>query len=464
MINEIINKLQDKKIAILGFGIEGKSTYKFIRKYLPDMELTIIDAKDKRNEEICSDDSKLSFVFGEDHLNDLNDYDLIIKSPGISFKDIDVSSFKEKITSQLELLLEVNRKNIIGITGTKGKSTTTALIYEMLKDQGKDAILAGNIGIPALDEIEHYNDKTIIVTEMSSHQLEFIETSPHIALLLNLYQDHLDHDGTLEHYHNNKMNIFKYQTEDDICFYSSDNPYTIKKMSEYDYKAKKYDVSFDDNKAGKYSVRISKPNVFLGDKIIYTDGERNLIGDHYLKDIMFVVALADVLGLDLDKVKETIKNFKPLEYRLENMGIYDGINYYVDTIATIPEATMGAVRALPNIDTLIVGGEDRKTDYDHFIEFLNNDPSTKNIRNIICMYGTGEKIYPKLNKEGRNVWYTNELKEAVKLAKENTAQNKTCLLSPAASSKDYFTDYREKGKYFKCLVANQETDIREHQK
>ena len=464
MINEIINKLQYKKIAILGFGIEGKSTYKFIRKYLPEIELTIIDGKDKSNEEICVGDSKLSFVSGADYLNNLNDYDLIIKSPGISFKDIDVSSFKEKITSQIELLLEVNRKNIIGITGTKGKSTTTSLIYEMLKDQNKDVVLAGNIGIPALDGIEDYKDDTLIVVEMSSHQLEFIETSPHIALLLNLYQDHLDHDGTLEHYHNNKMNIFRFQTEDDICFYSSDNPYTIKKLSEYDYKAKKYDVSFDDNKSTDCSVRISKPNVYLGNKLIYTDGERNLIGDHYLKDIMFVVALADILGLDLDKVKETIKNFKPLEYRLENMGIIDGINYYVDTIATIPEATMEAVKALPDIDTLIIGGEDRKTDYDHFIEFLNNNPASKNIRNIICMYGTGERIYPKLNKEGRNVWYTNELKEAVKLAKENTAQNKICLLSPAASSKDYFTDYREKGKYFKCLVTNQETDIKEHEK
>ena len=464
MINEIINKLQGKKIAILGFGIEGKSTYKFIRKYLPDMDLTIIDSKDKSNEEICSGDLKLSFISGPNYLDNLEEYDLIFKTPGISLKDIDITNFKDKITSQLELLLETNKKNIIGVTGTKGKSTTSSLIYEMLKEQGKDVILVGNIGLPIFDEIEKYKEGTIIVVEMSSHQLEFIETSPHIALLLNLFQDHLDHDGTLEHYHNNKMNIFKYQTEDDICFYSSDNLYTIKKMSEYDYKAKKYDISFDNNKSTDHSVRISKPNVFLGDKLIYTDGERKLIGDHYLKDIMFVVALADILGLNLDKVKETIKNFKPLEYRLENMGIYDGINYYVDTIATIPEATMEAVKALPDIDTLIIGGEDRKTDYDHFIEFLNSNPAAKDIRNIICMYGTGERIYPELNKDGRNVWYTNELKEAVKLAKENTAQNKICLLSPAASSKDYFTDYREKGKYFKCLVANQETDIIEHKK
>ena len=464
MINEIINKLDGKKIAILGFGVEGKSTYRFIRKYLPDIELTLIDKRDVSHDLTGSGDPNVTYIVGDEYLNNLDIYDVIIKTPGISLKDIDITNIKSKITSQLELLLEANRKNIIGITGTKGKSTTSSLIYNMIKDQGKDVILAGNIGVPVLDEIENYKEDTIIVIEMSSHQLEFVETSPHIALLLNLFQDHLDHDGTLEHYHNNKMNIFRYQTEDDICFYSSDNPYTIKKLSEYDYKAKKYDISFDDKISTDQSVRISKPNVYLGNKIIYTDGERNLIGDHYLKDIMFVVALADVLDLDLDKVKETIKNFKPLEYRLENIGIYDGINYYVDTIATIPEATMEAVKALPDIDTLILGGEDRNTDYEPFIEFLNNNPATKNIRNIICMYGTGKRILPELNKEGRNVWYTKELKEAVKLAKENTAKNKICLLSPAASSKDYFTDYREKGKYFVCLVTNQETDIKEHEK
>lgn len=461
MINEIINKLRDKKIAILGYGVEGKSTYKFIRRYLPEVELTLIDKRDVSHDLTGSGDPNVTYKIGDDYLNNLDIYDLIIKTPGISLKDIDITNIKSKITSQLELLLEVNRKNIIGITGTKGKSTTSTLIYQMIKDQGRDVILAGNIGIPVLDEIEKYTEDTTLVIEMSSHQLEFIETSPHIALLLNLYQDHLDHDGTLEHYHNNKMNIFRYQTEDDICFYSSDNPYTMKKLSEYDYKAKKYDISFDNNNRSEQSVRISKPNVFLGDKIIYTDGERNLIGDHYLKDIMFVVALADILGLDLDKVKETIKSFKPLEYRLENMGIYDGINYYVDTIATIPEATIEAIKALPNIDTLIVGGEDRNTDYDQFIEFLNNNHS---IKNIICMYGTGKRIISELNKDGRNVWYTNELKEAVKLAKENTTKNKICLLSPAASSKDYFTDYREKGLYFKCLVTNQETNIKEHEK
>lgn len=199
MYKKIIEKLENKEIAILGFGREGKSTYKFIRKHLPNKNITIIDKN-----EIELEDENVIKITGKKYLDNLQQYDVIIKSPGISLNNIDISSFQEKITSQLELLLEVNRKNIIGITGTKGKSTTSTLTYEVLKDQLKDVYLLGNIGTPVLDDVENYTENTKLVIEMSSHQLEYIKTSPHIAAILNLYQDHLDHAGSLEHYHHNK--------------------------------------------------------------------------------------------------------------------------------------------------------------------------------------------------------------------------------------------------------------------
>ena len=141
---------------------------------------------------------------------------------------------------------------MIGITGTKGKSTTTSLTYEVLKDQLEDVYLLGNIGKPVLDEVENYTDKTILVIEMSSHQLEFVRRSPHIAAILNLYQDHLDHDGTVEHYHQNKLNIFKYQNDTDYYIYSDDNPDLNKKINDYPYKGIKYTVRFDNVK--RYSL------------------------------------------------------------------------------------------------------------------------------------------------------------------------------------------------------------------
>lgn len=459
MINEIINKLENKNIAILGFGKEGKSTYNFIRKYIGDISLTIIDGVNKSSDELVINDNNLSFVYGDNYLDNLDSYDLIIKTPGISLKNIDITNIKDKITSQLELLLEVNSKNVIGVTGTKGKSTTSSLIYNVIKDQGKDVYLLGNIGVPVLDEIEKYNEDTILVVEMSSHQLEFIKTSPHISVLLNLYQDHLDHAGTLEHYHHNKLNIFKYQSENDIMLYSSDNPYTMNYINE-SYKAKKYDVSFDDLNNSNTSVRIKDNIVYMGDKTLYVDGKRNIIGDHNLKDIMFVVLVAYLLGLDLDKAKKTIEEFKPLKYRMEHIGIYDGIDFYIDTIATIPEATIGAISSINDIDTLIFGGENRNTDYSEFIEFLNKS----NIRNLICMYDTGELISKKLDSGNKNIYFTRNMRDAYKYALDITEKGKICLLSPAASSKDVFRDYLEKGELFESLIKHLNTDICEHEK
>ena len=230
MYNSIIEKLKDKNICILGFGMEGISTYNFIRRNLPNKFITIIDKNDKSNLEILKNDTNINIVFGEDYLNNLDKYDLIIKTPGISFSGMNINNIREKLTSQLELLLEVFKDNTIGITGTKGKSTTTSLLYKILKDQNKDAYLLGNIGNPMFDEVEKFNNDTYLVIEMSALQLEFVNISPHIGIVLNLFEDHLDHSGTVEHYHENKMNMFKYQTENDYSIYSIDNENTVKQI------------------------------------------------------------------------------------------------------------------------------------------------------------------------------------------------------------------------------------------
>ena len=195
MYHKILDFFAGKRIAILGFGMEGKSTYRFIRRYLKDISLTVIDKKNMQleNEALFSLDHSLSFVYGEHYLENLEKYDVIMKSPGISFKDIDISKIRNKIYSQIELLLMFYRDNMIGITGTKGKSTTSTLIYQVLCESGKDTRLVGNIGIPVFDEIEEYTDHTILVVEMSSHQLEYVDNSPHIGIILNLFEDHLDH-------------------------------------------------------------------------------------------------------------------------------------------------------------------------------------------------------------------------------------------------------------------------------
>ena len=447
MYNQIIDRLRDKNIAILGFGKEGKSTYNFIRRYLSNQKLTIID---KKEQEI--DDNNVEVISGDNYLNNLGIYDLIIKSPGITLKDIDKTGFEDRITSQLELVLEVYRKNIIGITGTKGKSTTTSLIYEIIRNQKDKVFILGNIGIPLLDQVEEYDEETTLVIEMSSDQLEFVHNSPHIGIVLNLYEDHLDHAGTIEHYHDSKMNMFKYQDSSDYCIYSDDNQYLHERMKSDIYKATRYNVRFDNEYVTNNATRIINKEVYLNNELLYVDTERELIGDHNLKNIMFALTVAKILNLDLNKAKEAIVTFKGLKYRMERIGTFDDVTYYNDTIATIPDATINAIEAIKNVDTLIFGGMDRGIDYSKLIKFLKES----NISNLVCMPTTGTNIGKILeNETDKNIFYTNSLEEAYQFAKENTKKGYSCLLSPAASSYEFFKNFEEKGRCFEEIVKNQ---------
>lgn len=441
MIEQIVNKLKDKKIAILGMGREGKSTYHFLRKYLSDQVFTLLDQKNFELEQ----ESKVQKVVGKDYLKDLENYDLIIKTPGISLKDIDVSSIKEKITSQMELFLEVNRKNVIGITGTKGKSTTSSLIYEMIKAQNENCILAGNIGIPIFDCLDGANEKTIFVLEMSSHQLEYLKVSPHIGLILNLFEDHLDHAGSVEHYHNIKMNMFKYQTCEDKMIYCLSHETLRRKIEENCFESQAYPIDLVHSNG---TVYCKEKAIYFRDKKIYdTTLKRNLLGHHNLENIVFALTVIELLHLDNEKAIRVANQFTTLAYRLESIGTFDDVTYYMSLLSTIPEATINDIEALENVNTLIFGGMDRGISYDKLIDYLKKS----SIEHFICMPTTGYKIASYLPKE--KVFLADTLKEAVEVAKKVTKKNTLCLLSPAASSYEQFKNYEEKGDTFREFVT-----------
>lgn len=443
MQEEIFNKIKDKKVAILGFGMEGKSTYRFIRKY-SNMFLSILDQKDYSNDDTLKDDNNIE-VISDNYLANLDSYDVIIKAPGVILKDIDITSFKDRITSQLELLMEVNRKNIIGVTGTKGKSTTTTLIYEIFKNQGYDAHLLGNIGTPIFDDLDNFKEDSILVIEMSALQLEFVKYSPHVALLLNLFEEHLDHAGSIKHYHENKLNIFKYQNKDDIGIYAYDNEYLNGYIKDNSYIQDMISVSLSDNT----NMHIKDHYVYYKNKKLYDiDSKRNLIGNCNLENIMFALAVAEVYYLKLDLVIDTINKFKPLAHRLELVGTYKGITYYDDAIATIPEATINAIESLKNVDTLIFGGLDRGIDYQILIDYLKKS----SLSNLICMPETGIEVGNRLMTSNKKIYMCDSLEEAVKTAKEVTKKDKICLLSPAAASYNQFKNFMEKGNRYQELV------------
>jgi len=447
VINDLIQYFKGKKVLILGFGKEGQSTYKLIRKYLKEQQLYISDEKKdfQENYEFFKNDINVTFISGDKYLENLNDYDVIMKSPGISFKRVDTTEYIHKIKSQLELLLEFFDIFTIGITGTKGKSTTSSLIYKILKDQNIKSMLLGNIGVPVFDYIDTIQEDMTIILEMSSHQLEYMKKSPNIAILLNAYEEHLDHYESFEKYVKAKCNIFNYQTEYDYFLYNSDNK-TLHKLIK-NTNERTYKVSL--NSEYESNIYLKKNTIYFNNKPIYHKNERrNLIGDYNLNNIMFVLGVSEILKLDISKTIKSISEFTPLEHRLELIGKYNDILYYDNSIGTVPMATIEAVKALKCVDTLIIGGMDRGINYNDFIQYLNNS----NISNIICMPKTGHDIAKKLKEEKRYIVET--LEEAVDTAKKVTKKGKICLLSPAAASYGFFKNYEEKGNLYKKLVQS----------
>ena len=432
MYNELINDFKDKKICILGFGKEGKSTYNFLIKN----GINNILVHDKVKQDVNG-------IYGDNYLDNLDKYDIIIKSPGVVLKDIDISGFKDKITSQLEIVMKYIKSHIIGITGSKGKSTTTSLIYQLLKDQGYDTYLLGNIGNPILDYMDEFNENSYLVIEMAGLQLEYVNISPNIAVITNFFPEHLDFFGSEEKYYNSKLNIVKYQTNNDYLVYSSSNELLNKYIKTNKYNSKIYEANYENG-----DIYIKDDYIFIGDKKVYNiNDDRKLLGKHNLMNIMLSLKVADILNLDLDKCVKTINSFEPLEHRMEKVGTFNGITYYDDSIATIPDATINCIDALKKVDTLITGGKDRGIDYNPLIDYLNNS----DVNNVICMPESGYKISDKINK---NVYKVETLEEAVEIAKKVTKKDYICLLSPSAPSYNQFKNFIEKGNKFQELVKN----------
>ncbi|MCD7827481.1 MAG: UDP-N-acetylmuramoyl-L-alanine--D-glutamate ligase [Clostridiales bacterium] len=343
----LIEYIKDKKILILGFGREGKSTYNFIRKHLPEKPLTV---GDKNGVEI--NDENVTLDCGEDYLKHLDRYDIVVKSPGIPFIGVSYPDTTE-ITCQTDLFLRFADCKMIGVTGTKGKTTTSTLIYEMLKAGGADAYLMGNVGVPVLESMELGGDSAAVI-ELSSHQLEFTRKSPHIAVLTNVYEEHLDHyEEGFKGYVNAKLNIVKNQGEDDYFIYNG-----VQGIEKYT----------DESKIKSQKIKVCPE----GDEFVRSlfGINKHLKGTHNNHDIAFAAAAAKCFGVSEKAVRAAVENFKGIPNRMEYFGTFGGVEYYNDAIATIPEAAMRAVEALGNVGTLIIGGLDRGIDYSGFVKAL----------------------------------------------------------------------------------------------
>ena len=431
-MSQIIDYIKDKKVLILGMGREGKSTLAYIRKHLPEKPLTI---SDKNGFE--TDDKNINVISGEDYLKSLGDFDIVFKSPGIAFLDDVVYPETTEITCQTDMFLRFCKPVVVGITGSKGKTTTSTLIYEMLKAGGLNTCLIGNIGVPVFEKADE-DESLVAVIEMSSHQLEFTKASPHVAVLVNIYQEHLDHYKTgFKGYVEAKLNIAVHQKESDFLIYNPEQDLEGVVAWERVLKSNGRPVTFTD----------AKNDAFVNELWNSTE---HLKGEHNRQDIAYALTVARIFGVSDDAVRNAIKSFGGIEHRMEYVGVVNGINWYNDSIATIPTAVMGAVKALGNVDTLLFGGLDRGIDYTDFIEFL----ADCNISNLVGLPETGHNIINTLKEKGvnKNFVCAENMEDAVTKCSEITEKGKSCLFSPAAASYNYYKNFEEKGKHFKSEI------------
>ncbi len=427
MCQSLIDFYKDKKVLIMGFGREGISTYNYIRKYLPEKHLGIADMK-----EVDIDDKNVTLHTGADYMNAMKDYDIVMKTPGISVRDVEIPE-GVTLTCQTDLFLKYAPCMKIGITGTKGKTTTSTLIYEVVSASGKDTCLIGNIGVPVFDVLDASEGK-IAVIEMSSHQLEFTRTSPHISVLTNVYPEHLDHYNGFEGYVGAKLNIMKHQGEEDYLIYNPDQDLTGI-------------VDFNCTKSIKCPVSGKQDDDFLRSLTLIND---RLLGVHTHQDIFFAAKVAEILGISKEAVKKGVENFKGIPHRLEPVGEFKGIRFFNDSIATIPHAVECGVEAIGNVDTLIFGGLDRGIGYSEFEKYLLSCP----LSNLIGMPETGHSIIDNLIAAGctKTMVKAEDMEHAVRSAFELTSKGKSCLLSPAASSYNVYKNFEYKGNHYKQVI------------
>lgn len=440
---EKIERLQDKSILILGFGREGQDNYLFLRKVFPEKFLAIADKKeikefDKKTQTALKKDKKLKLYFGKDYLSEIGDYEIILKTPGISQKEL--GSLKPKIISQTQIFFDNFNGKIIGITGTKGKGTTSSLIYNTLKKAGLNVAIGGNIGHPVLQTLLQKNQPDFFVYELSSHQLQGLKKSPPIAIFLNFFPDHLDYYKTIGEYQRAKKAIYQFQNKNDFFIFNQDDP--IAKIFAKKTKAKKISFSL---KQKKEIIKI------IPEKEIPLKGKFNFY------NLLASIRVGECLGLKKGAIREGVKTFQPLPHRLEFIGKFQGIDFYNDSMATIPESAVAALEGLGRkVKTLIAGGSDKGSNY----QKMGKTIAQNQIKNLILLgQGTGEKIAKesinfsqRLRQKPPQIFPVNSMPEAVKIAFEKTPAHGICLLSPGSASFNLFQSYKERGELFKKSI------------
>lgn len=449
--------LSNKKVAIIGLGISNIPMLDYLYKL--NAKVSIFDKKgiEKFDESIINKIKEYDFSFytGENSLEKLNGFDIIFRSPSCRpdtpeiVKEVNRGAI---LTSEIEMVLKLAPCKVIGVTGSDGKTTTTSLIYAILKDGGYNCFLGGNIGIPLFTEIKNMTPNDLVVLELSSFQLMNMEISPNISVITNIAPNHLDIHKSYEEYIDSKKNIFKYQKSNDILVLNYDNEITNK---------------FAEEAKGKVVFFSSKSK--LNNGVIYDDGiiklcndgiRRHLLdskkmklrGVHNCENACAAIA-ATCSMVSVESQIKTIEDFSGVEHRLELVRRINNVNWYNDSIGTSPSRTIAGLNSFDEKIVLIAGGYDKHLDYTPIAK-----PIVDNVSKLILMGATADKIYEAVTKELKKenktmpIYKCASLKETVDVAYEIAQEGEIVLFSPASASFDLFKNFAERGEKFKELV------------
>lgn len=424
---------KDKKIAVIGEGVEGTSSFEYLAS--KGAKVTILD-KSK----------------GEDYLDNLKDFDLVIRSPGVKLEDLEKHVSRDKITSQTKLFIDLCPSKIIGVTGTKGKGTTSSLIHEMLKKHGFDAYLGGNIGKPPFEFLDKLNTHSIVVLEMSSFQLIDVTKSPNIAVMLMVTSEHLDWHKDTEDYIDAKRNIVRFQTQNDFAVINKD--YLPSREADVLTNANVYFISREDE---------SERGCFVKEDVIWIrekDLEEKVIntkdilipGKHNFENACAASMAAYLAGVSVQNISYVLKTFKGLEHRLELVATINGVKYYDDSFATNPESTIAAINAFTQPEILILGGSSKNSDFSLLAKTIMESKNIKAIIGIGKEWETIKKLLVGLNPDVLVLEGPTNMETIVAAANKLAVSGDIVILSPACASFDMFKNYKDRGDQFKKEV------------
>ncbi len=467
------DQLKGKKIAVFGLAVEGEASARFLLKY--GAVVTVFDQKIAQDidQQLIQElkQAGAAFIFGPDAFSHWQGMDVIIRTPGIRRSLPEILAAEKAgvvITSQTQLFFDFCVAKIIGVTGTKGKGTTSTLIYRMLKAAGQDTYLGGNIGKPPFTFLDQLSPDSKVVLELSSFQLEDLTKSPHIAVMLMVTSEHLgtstngagNYHDSLEDYISAKRNIVRFQTEQDITILNRD--YSATADSQAFTQGRVYFVSQNTIEQSD-GCFVRERAIWLRlkgreEKIIDTN-KVLLPGKHNLENICAASLAASLSGVSTDVIRETLSTFQGLEHRLELAGEVNGVKYYDDSFSTTPETAVAAIQAFTAPKVLILGGSHKASD---FTELAHTIEDAKNIRCIIGIGDEWSRIKEALANfpNAKHIPVIEGLKDMpsiVKVAKGAAQSGDVVLLSPACASFGLFPNYKVRGDQFKAEVKKLQT-------